>query len=73
MIYCENCEHVEFTSRKSVTWRWLCRKFPRRPSGAVSPTLMDVDPPYHRCVEANAFNNCAEFSPQGAKNVTSEA
>lgn len=62
-VYCKDCDLVEKHSRKQQTYGWLCRAFPRRPKGAISPTVLDVDPPFERCVDANRFNNCNHFDP----------
>lgn len=61
-IYCNDCEHVEQHSRKQQTYGWLCRKFHRRPKGAISEKVLDVDPPFERCVDVNRYNNCQEFT-----------
>jgi hypothetical protein len=63
IVYCRDCDLVEKHSRKQQTWGWLCTKFRRRPKGAISPEVLDVDPPFERCVDVNRFNNCNQFTP----------
>lgn len=63
-VYCVDCDNVDAYSRKSQTYGWLCRKFKRRPKGAIAPNILDVDPPYERCLDVNRYNNCQEFTPK---------
>jgi len=62
-VYCSLCANVERGTRKQATYAWLCLMFPRKPKGAIAPHVMDVDAPYSRCVDVNAFNNCNRFEP----------
>ena len=62
-VYCRDCDLVETHSRKHQTWGWLCRQFRRRPKGAIAPEVLDVDPPFERCVDVNKYNNCNQFEP----------
>lgn len=66
-VYCVDCDHVESHGRKQATWHWLCLKFKRMPRGAIAPKILDVDPPYERCVDVNKFNNCNQFEPMKVK------
>lgn len=66
-IYCQDCDFPERHSQKQATWHWLCTRFKRRPSGAIAPHILDVDPPFERCVDVNKFNNCCEYTPKKDK------
>lgn len=67
-VFCVDCAEVEPHSRKGQTWGWLCMEFRRRPKGAISLEVLDVDPPYERCVDVNRYNNCNCFR-QRAQNA----
>lgn len=62
-VYCKDCDNVETHSRKQRTYLWLCLKFRSKPRGAIAPEVLDVDPPFERCIDVNKFNNCQEFTP----------
>jgi len=62
-VYCVDCDYVEATSRKQRTYNWLCLRFRAKPRGAIAPNILDVDPPYERCLDVNRYNNCQEFTP----------
>jgi len=71
-VYCVDCDHVEPHSRKQASYRWLCLKFKQMPRGAVSPTILDVDPPYVRCVDVNNYNQCNQFERRTDDGLTEE-
>ena len=54
MIYCEDCDNVESTSRKGPTYRWLCLKHPnKRGVGFTTKNQWDKDAPYLYCHRVN--------------------
>lgn len=63
-VYCIDCDLPEPRSRNGPTYGWLCLRFKRMPKGAISPKVLDVDPPYERCLDVNRYNNCQEFTPK---------
>ncbi len=63
LVYCVDCEHPDTHSRKGQTYGWLCRRFKKMPRGAIAPKILDIDPPYERCIDVNRYNNCQEFTP----------
>ena len=71
-VYCCDCGNVEKNSRKHQTYAWLCAAFKRRAKGAISPEVLDVDPPFERCVDVNRYNNCNEFEPLNKNHTPAE-
>jgi hypothetical protein len=54
VTYCQECEHVERTSRKSNPHYWLCTKFPRAEGmGFVAPNYWAEHEPFMRCTNIN--------------------
>lgn len=68
-VYCVDCDNVETHSRKGMTYGWLCLRFKRIPKGAIAPKVLDVDPPYERCLDVNRYNNCQEFTAKRDEDV----
>lgn len=52
ITYCENCQHVEPSTRKGQPWGWLCMKHKNAFDSPLSETIR-TNPPYLRCKDVN--------------------
>lgn len=54
-VYCDDCTHVESSSRKQQPWHWLCLKAPRVGGyGYVVRGVWSGMPPFLYCRDLNA-------------------
>ena len=62
--YCEDCDHVEASSRKRSPASWVCLKFPRvEGNGFVAPTVWAETDPFMRCANING-GLCPMWAPR---------
>ncbi len=66
--FCNECDHVEPSSRKKLPPYWLCMKHPRLEGmGFVAPNLWAEMEPHMRCVNING-GNCPLWEPRRQAN-----